>query len=38
MEFGGASEDFARICHAHPTHSEGLKEAGWATFSKALHI
>jgi dihydrolipoamide dehydrogenase len=38
MEFGGSSEDFARICHAHPTHSEGLKEAGWATFAKALHI
>ena len=37
MEFGGSSEDFARICHAHPTHSEALKEAGWATFSQALH-
>lgn len=37
MEFGGSSEDFARICHAHPTHSEALKEAGWATFAKALH-
>ncbi len=37
MEFGGSSEDIARTCHAHPTHSEALKEAAWATFSKALH-
>ncbi|CAO5680164.1 MAG: Dihydrolipoyl dehydrogenase 3 [Holosporales bacterium] len=37
MEFGASSEDIARTCHAHPTHSEALKEAAWATFFKALH-
>jgi dihydrolipoamide dehydrogenase len=37
MEFGASSEDIARTCHPHPTHSEALKEAGWATFHKALH-
>ncbi|MCX8146075.1 MAG: dihydrolipoyl dehydrogenase, partial [Azovibrio sp.] len=26
MEFGAASEDLARICHAHPTLSEALHE------------
>jgi dihydrolipoamide dehydrogenase len=35
MEFGGASEDIARTCHAHPTRSEALRQAamaveGWA--------
>ena len=34
MEFGGASEDIARTCHAHPTRSEALRQAamgveGW---------
>jgi dihydrolipoamide dehydrogenase len=38
MEFGASSEDIARTCHAHPTHSEALKEAAWSTFAKALHI
>ncbi|MCC8467637.1 MAG: dihydrolipoyl dehydrogenase, partial [Rickettsia endosymbiont of Eriopis connexa] len=27
MEFGAASEDIARTCHAHPTLSEAIKEA-----------
>eukprot|EP00210_Caulerpa_lentillifera_P008764 g8360.t1 len=27
MQFGAASEDIARICHAHPTSSEALREA-----------
>ena len=27
MEFGASSEDIARICHAHPTTSEAVKEA-----------
>src|SRR4051794_4239758 len=27
MEFGATSEDIAYTCHAHPTHSEALKEA-----------
>ena len=35
MEFGGASEDIARTCHAHPTRSEAVRQAamdveGWA--------
>lgn len=37
MEFYAQSEDIARICHAHPTMSEAVKEAAWATFAKALH-
>ncbi len=37
MEFGASSEDIARSCHAHPTHSEAMKEAAWATFAKAIH-
>ncbi|CAG8600237.1 2211_t:CDS:2 [Funneliformis caledonium] len=28
MEYGASSEDIARTCHAHPTLSEALKEAG----------
>ena len=27
MEYGAASEDIARTCHAHPTLSEAFKEA-----------
>jgi dihydrolipoamide dehydrogenase len=38
MEMGAASEDIARTCHAHPTHSESLKEAAMAAYSKAIHI
>ncbi|MHC5655183.1 dihydrolipoyl dehydrogenase [Stappia sp. ICDLI1TA098] len=37
MEFGGASEDLARTCHAHPTMSEAVKEAAMAAFSKPIH-
>jgi dihydrolipoamide dehydrogenase len=28
MEFGASAEDIARTCHAHPTMSEALREAG----------
>lgn len=38
MEFGGASEDIARTCHAHPTLSEVVKEAALAVDKRALHI
>ena len=39
MEFRASSEDIARICHPHPTYSEGLKEAALAaTDNRALHI
>ena len=37
MEFGGSSEDLGRTCHAHPTMSEAVKEAGLATFFKPIH-
>ncbi|MGB5725331.1 MAG: dihydrolipoyl dehydrogenase, partial [Parasphingorhabdus sp.] len=30
MEFGATSEDIAYTCHAHPTHSEAIKEAAMA--------
>jgi dihydrolipoamide dehydrogenase len=38
MEFGATSEDIAYTCHAHPTHSEALKEAAMAVTGKAIHI
>jgi dihydrolipoamide dehydrogenase len=38
MEFRGASEDIARICHAHPTLSESLKEAALAVDKRALNF
>ena len=38
MEFRGASEDIARICHAHPTLSEALKEAALAVDKRTLNF
>jgi dihydrolipoamide dehydrogenase len=38
LEFAGASEDLARICHAHPTLSEVLHEAALACDKRALHF
>jgi dihydrolipoamide dehydrogenase len=39
MEYRASAEDIARICHPHPTYSEGIKEAALdATESRALHI
>lgn len=38
MEFGGSAEDLARTCHAHPTMSEAVREAGLAAFFKPLHM
>ena len=38
MEFGASSEDIALTCHAHPTHSEALKEAAMAVTGKPIHI
>ncbi|MGI4748843.1 MAG: dihydrolipoyl dehydrogenase [Janthinobacterium lividum] len=38
MEFGASAEDVARICHAHPTLSEAVKEAALATEGRALHV
>jgi dihydrolipoamide dehydrogenase len=38
MEFGATSEDIAYTCHAHPTHSEALKEAAMAVQGLPIHI
>jgi dihydrolipoamide dehydrogenase len=38
LEFSAASEDLARICHAHPTLSEVLHEAALACDKRALHF
>jgi len=38
MEFGATSEDIAYTCHAHPTHSEALKEAAMAVTGKPIHM
>jgi len=37
MEFGASSEDIARTCHAHPTHTEAIKEAALAVDKRAIH-
>ena len=38
MEFGASSEDIARTCHAHPTHSEAIKEAAMAIDKGPIHF
>jgi len=38
MEFGGSAEDLARICHAHPTLNEAIKEAALAVDKRAIHM
>jgi len=38
MEFGATAEDIAYTCHAHPTHSEALKEAAMAVQGKPIHM
>ena len=37
MEFGASSEDIARTCHAHPTHTEAIKEAALAVDNRPIH-
>ncbi|MDP7013480.1 MAG: dihydrolipoyl dehydrogenase [Verrucomicrobiota bacterium] len=37
MELGGNAEDLARTIHAHPTMSEGLREAAHAAIGEPLH-
>lgn len=37
MEYGGSSEDIARICHAHPTLSEAVRESALALDKRAIH-
>jgi dihydrolipoamide dehydrogenase len=38
MEFKASAEDLARICHAHPTYAEAVKEAALAVAGRALHL
>ncbi len=39
MEYRASAEDIARICHAHPTYAEGIKEAALdATGKRALNL
>jgi len=38
MEFGASAEDVARTCHAHPTHSEAVKEAAMAVDKRPIHF
>jgi dihydrolipoamide dehydrogenase len=38
IEFGASAEDVGRICHAHPTLSEAVKEAALAADGRAIHI
>jgi dihydrolipoamide dehydrogenase len=37
MNFGATAEDIARVCHAHPTLPEALKEAAMAVAGRAIH-
>jgi dihydrolipoamide dehydrogenase len=38
MAFGGSAEDLARICHAHPTLNEAVKEAALAVDKRPIHM
>ena len=38
MEFGAASEDIARTCHAHPTLTEAVKEAALAVAKRSINM
>jgi dihydrolipoamide dehydrogenase len=38
MAFGGSAEDLARICHAHPTLNEAIKEAALAVDKRPIHM
>ena len=37
MHFRAKAEDVARTCHAHPTHSEAIKEGAWGLYAKPIH-
>lgn len=37
MSFGASSEDLARICHAHPTLTEVMKEAALDVEKRSIH-
>ena len=38
MEFAGSAEDLARVCHAHPSLSESVREAALAAWFKPIHM
>jgi len=38
MEFGASAEDIARTIHAHPTHTEAVKEAALAVDKRPIHF
>ena len=38
MEFGASAEDIASTCHAHPTHTEAIKEAALAVDKRPIHF
>ncbi|MBV1837802.1 dihydrolipoyl dehydrogenase [Acetobacter estunensis] len=38
IEFGASSEDIGRVCHAHPTLSEAVKEAALGVNGGSLNI
>ena len=38
VEFGASAEDIARTCHAHPTHTEAIKEAALAVDKRPIHF
>ena len=37
MEFSGAADDLARICHAHPSLSEAVHDAAMAVDKRSIH-
>ncbi|MBS0985716.1 dihydrolipoyl dehydrogenase [Acetobacter thailandicus] len=38
IEFGASAEDIGRVCHAHPTLSEAVKEAALGADGRSLNI
>ncbi|MFT8931119.1 MAG: dihydrolipoyl dehydrogenase [Acetobacter syzygii] len=38
IEFGASPEDIGRVCHAHPTLSEAVKEAALGADNRAINI
>ena len=38
MAFSASAEDIARVCHAHPTLNEAVKEAALGIDKRAIHI
>ena len=38
LEFSASAEDIGRVCHAHPTVNEALKEAALAAWEKPIHL